>query len=1134
MSGKEIAVLAAMYLAGVCPGEAQSLQSLVNPTSSGTISIAATFSTLRTEFRIENFSAAGSIRYVWAVGNFPGTYCALNAGGLNLGCQFGGDGTPDGGTVVDLTGRNDVRVRWQRDPNAGTYQFELWNGDCTGYSTITRRLTNPIPPNVFTGPLKTGDSMQLAFVRLYSQLDSSGACPSDAPAATADMLDMRFDGTLTDSSGHGYVLNASGTSFVPSKLYPPLPVITGPSTSRSAQLLVLDGSRSITFVGNGAPKKYFWQQVAGPVSNIGNHTATTLSATPPVAGQYTYRLTITDSAGTVAQTDHDVGVVATDSLFVLSNPGAALGSGVMEGKSAWPWYEATEMADADLLANLMQTPPSETPQSGTLYAPTGTGINNLDRDGQIVAGAYGGVAWVGSGTNFDQTWVGKSLAVRWDPEHNGTYKGRHVVPISQVINATTIVSPEYYLPGPGTRFNSGGLSWSLVDSESYDRYRVSNNASWLLNFYEAGLGVGRLYTRTGLTKYQTQFHSFCDNWWRWALDSGNGYSNMIPRNAGLPTMIACAADPTYPTPAGMWGGIANLTSFMGGYVPTVTGNQQAINLTSTASRALVDVREFSYVTRPTALLARLYGAHGGSTSTWCTYLANQVNNMWIGTATDPRNASPGVYAFWGEDLYAFSVYPGASSPAGDPRGIFGTSPWRSAGLPALALIYAYEALADVTACNNQALARQLFNTSDGGLISRVANYIWSYGRSADGGLLYNEGYENTFISPLWVDGAGTLSVANGSTAVTGAGTSFTTLFAPCDGTTYIAIPGRTDRRVYQVTACADATHLTLGLPYAGVAETGMSGYSRTRKATTSCGPLSVSTHCEPDFYNGRNLAADVGASAAWLYAHTGSTTWKARAEFYANKTFGGPAKGSGAQGPPTGSCVYGRPGTVTVVNGGYTLTGSGTQFQTQFACNGSDSITIADGSGGYTWAKPPGATPMFYTVPVASCASQTSLTLGSPYPGTSGGNIAMFYNAADPQWQCADGGTGNLGEILPVCSVNAPPCGSNQLVPKYGKSLGMAAGAGNTPALMADLLSTTPVAARTILLDFKLAAVPHASQVRVALTNPRGDTAQTICASAPCLVSVNPTLGNLLLGMEYLSSSGAVLASGEPVVLRIQ
>src|SRR3974377_1411697 len=122
------------------------------------------------------------------------------------------------------------------------------------------------------------------------------------------------------------------------------------------------------------------------------------------------------------------------------------------------------------------------------------------------------------------------------------------------------------------------------------------------------------------------------------------------------------------------------------------------------------------------------------------------------------------------------TYVAASVPAGDPNGHFGTSPWRSAGLPALALIYAYDALNGRAGCRNFNLARALFDPANGsGLIVNSANYIWDYGRSADGGVFYAEGYgTDTGDMQGWTvfnsnPSNGGISVANGSTAVVGSG-----------------------------------------------------------------------------------------------------------------------------------------------------------------------------------------------------------------------------------------------------------------------------------------------------------------------------------------------------------------------------
>ena len=974
------ALLTSVGLPASAAGQRHTLRSLSNPTGAATVTLSSTtFSTIRTEFLIENLSTNASTRYVWGLGEFPTYFCRIPANTLTLVCQFQGEGTPQGIAEADLTGKTDVRVRWQRDVATLTYRMETWNGDCTGYASVTRPITGALSPLSYRGTAKIGERMQLAFLRMSSALDNSGECPVDAPPAdrSGTILDFPFEtdagvGTRSDVGPRAYTLNASGASFVVSASYPPQAVIGGLSPTlkpvfRAGHPFTLDGSKSV-----GSPATYQWAQIAGPaVSVFSTPAAPATTITPPVAGQYTYRLTVIDAGGRTATKDLVVGIVTTDDNYVAAQRdpdfGWVLGKVVLHGRSSWPWYEVTEAADVDLLSPVMTTPPAETPGPGTLKATSPP--NKVDLQGWLTSEGTGrpGIVWTGVGTSFTTADVGKRISIHWDADNDNTNKGRRVVYIAAVNSPTEIVASDYYMTEPPAKF-SGGLSWGRL-GESYYPYNSSDQNSQVAMFYEAGLAVGRLYAKTGLTTYRTQFHTFCDNWWRYGL--GSGWAYPIPRNAGLHTMLACATDPAYSEPPGLWDGLARIARLMAGRVTTIVGPQVGYNPTSRVVRGTPDVREMSYVLRSTALLARTYGKSGGNTAIWCGYLANQVRHLWLETAAVPVGAPRRNYAFWEENLFlANTTYVAASHPAGDPNGRFGTSPWRAAGLPALALIYAYEALSDPRTCNNPILAAQLFNPDDGGgVIASAAHFIWDYGRSSDGGVFYNVGYESDSSRGTTVTNSNpaiTLSVTNGSAEVEGTGTSFTTFFAPCDGTTYIGIVGlanpTVDRRVYQVTGCADNTHLTLNRPYAGPTERGLRVFARALRAEVACRP-SLAAYCEPDLYSGRNLASDIGASAAWLYAKTGDATWNRRAHYYANKTFGGPSGGAGSLGPPTGSCV---------------------------------------------------------------------------------GDVAS---------DCADGGHGNLGEILPPCGRNPTPCGDGALVPKYGKPLGMASGAGDTPVMLANLLA---------------------------------------------------------------------------------
>jgi hypothetical protein len=78
-----------------------------------------------------------------------------------------------------------------------------------------------------------------------------------------------------------------------------------------------------------------------------------------------------------------------------------------------------------------------------------------------------------------------------------------------------------------------------------------------------------------------------------------------------------------------------------------------------------------------------------------------------------------------------------------------------------------------------------------------------------------------------------------------------------------------------------------------------------------------------------------------------------------------------------------KAGTITVTSGSTAVTGSGTAFQTDYLCNGTDVITV-------WYTRPSDGSVGRHDMTVASCASQTSMTLASnyPYPTQSGRSYA--------------------------------------------------------------------------------------------------------------------------------------------------
>jgi hypothetical protein len=418
------------------------------------------------------------------------------------------------------------------------------------------------------------------------------------------------------------------------------------------------------------------------------------------------------------------------------------------------------------------------------------------------------------------------------------------------------------------RYSTPTQSATGTSVDNWTRVSQPSN-SW--NYYDNILGLYRLYYRTGQQKYLDQARTFCGLWWVYGLDYG--YANVVPRNAGVLGLIACAVDqhPEY------WPGLVYyLTN-------NPYGNINPASPIPTSTFVLTtDVRENAYLLRSTALTAMLH-PDPGVRANFCTYVTNAVQNLWL-----PNQDALG---YWPEDPFAYNpVY-----PAKDINGRFGTSPWRTVGLASLALQRAYLALASPSACNQPLLAGSVLNS-----LNSAADFIWNYGRSADGGELYDVLYETLSETGNAYYTDSTVTVTSGSTAVTGAGTQFLSRLAPCDGTSYIGIYSNTQayRKTYQVASCTDDTHITLAVAYPNPSETA-TVWAKSLRAQTNCAP-SLASYCEPDGYSGRNLSADGVAVEGWLYAHTGDAKWLSRAQYFAGKLYGGPAGGPGTQGPPAG------------------------------------------------------------------------------------------------------------------------------------------------------------------------------------------------------------------------------------------
>jgi hypothetical protein len=68
-------------------------------------------------------------------------------------------------------------------------------------------------------------------------------------------------------------------------------------------------------------------------------------------------------------------------------------------------------------------------------------------------------------------------------------------------------------------------------------------------------------------------------------------------------------------------------------------------------------------------------------------------------------------------------------------------------------------------------------------------------------------------------------------------------------------------------------------------------------------------------------------------------------------------------------------------------------------------------------------------------------------------------------------------------------------------------------------------------VGFNLAGVPDAAQARIAITTPDGQTSNTDCGPSPCFIARDKGQGSSQIRLEFLSSSGKVVARSElPII----
>lgn len=547
-----------------------------------------------------------------------------------------------------------------------------------------------------------------------------------------------------------------------------------------------------------------------------------------------------------------------------------VGPVIAYGASPWPWYDLAEKGNADQISTAAL---SNTPDTRLGVAASCTFQINSNCNVQLIGSCAG---------EFSST---ETAIVAWNSP-GGTGTGRFIVPIASVTGTTITSSGICGLP-PGMSADSGLTVYHcdnacVVDANGkYDPAWWGFNggagsASW--NYYDMTIALYRMYLRTGNATYLTYFRNLADEWWTWAVNSGSVI--MVPPRQ---------------------------YSIVGQFVRALDGHQERLNNLYLSIKNRYDFNNLTHVDgednrEPGYML--MFAAVGVKADTdtvrhafYCAAISS-FTLEWVNTQT--------AQGYWTEKNNQY------------PYALPGESPWRIFAANQ-GLARAYDAMNDSSSagCNNPTRASQVLST-----LKSSADFVYNFGYTpTNRGVFYDAQYPND-----GQDGfgngvqAGTVTVTLNSTSVVGGGgTTFTTTFSPCNGSTWIGINLSGQSWTHKVTACADDTHLTIATAWGTQCTTAYNGqvcaasdavsqqYYETANSSTTCN--NSASNCWDNLgttgglLNGdRNNDRDAIWIMGWLFKTTHNIIYKQRGDELFSASYGGPAAGPGANCASPGPC----------------------------------------------------------------------------------------------------------------------------------------------------------------------------------------------------------------------------------------
>ncbi len=531
---------------------------------------------------------------------------------------------------------------------------------------------------------------------------------------------------------------------------------------------------------------------------------------------------------------NSAGIVQTGLPAIQDN---LIGPLIPSGNSPWLFGDLAETAVAN---NMAPAALAAAPALGTALAGT--------------------VSWSQGGSTITTTadlrapLSGKQWVVFAWNSVDGPGTGRALCPIQSVTTTTITCYVNIFAP------TSSGVTAYLTpppDSHGLDfNSWASGNPNVTWNYYDVAIALYRLYYRTGNATYQAQARQYADITWQWTID--HGYNYPAPRAVSMISQFFRALDGHNERLPGLYGEISNLVRLWG----------------DPAGSPAIDNREAGYTLWDVAL--------GAKTDADPTRHAQYCS--WLSTYTSTWNAKQSDDGSWGENEYMMNPSYVAAPKSFTAPFVYETSPWRIA-INIKALEAAYESLNDTSTqgCNNPTLA-----TSTLTAITNAVTWVNNYGRDTSNRGVYYELNSQSNDQATVYPASGTVSIAKGSTSLTGSGTNWQTA-GYCDGTHFIGI--NTPRTVYKIASCASNTAATLSVPFGLYGESSnVSGspIAVAPAASTSCNSSAVNCY---DGKGDRNLTRTVCGGMAWLYSVTLNSSHKAWADECLSATLGGPTVG---------------------------------------------------------------------------------------------------------------------------------------------------------------------------------------------------------------------------------------------------